>query len=116
MKGLRMCLVKFGIVNKLSTFFYNPTFSLVKEIENDNDDVPNKENTSECSKDRYEYEEGSKEVTGNKETEQAKTEIAVYECNATAQIDACIITVLVQTLVTLRNHIDIYATRVLTGL
>ena len=32
-----------------------------------------------CSKDWYEYEEGTDKVTGNKEIKQANTEIAMYE-------------------------------------
>ena len=47
---------------------------IVKEIEGDNDDVPKEESSSACSKDGYEYEEGTDEVTG---IEQANTEIAV---------------------------------------
>ena len=52
--------------------------NVVKEIEGDNDE-PKEENSSACSKYRYEYEEGTDEVTGNKEIEQANTEIDVYE-------------------------------------
>ena len=53
--------------------------NVVKGIESDNDDVPKKESSSIYNKDRYEYEEGTDEVTGNKEIEQENTEIAVYE-------------------------------------
>ena len=51
--------------------------NVVKEIEDDNDDVPKKESSSACGKDRYEYEEGTHEDIGNKEKEQANIEIAV---------------------------------------
>ena len=37
------------------------------------------ESSSACGKDRYEYKKGTDEVTGNKEIEQANTEIAVFE-------------------------------------
>ena len=40
--------------------------NVVKETEGDNDDILNEENPSACGKDRYEYEEGTDEVTGNK--------------------------------------------------
>ncbi len=53
--------------------------SVVREIEGDNDDVLKEENSSACSKDWYEYEEGTDKVTGNKEIEQAITEISVFE-------------------------------------
>ena len=53
--------------------------NVVKEIEGDNDDVSKEESPSTFSEDMYEYEEGNYEVTGNKEIEQANTEIAVYE-------------------------------------
>ena len=52
---------------------------LLNKIENDNNDVPKEESSSAFNKDRYEYEEGTGEVTGNKEIEQANTEIALYE-------------------------------------
>ena len=45
--------------------------NLVKETEGDNDEVPKEENFSVCGKDRYEYEEGTDKVTGNKEIEEA---------------------------------------------
>ena len=41
----------------------------VKKIEGDNEDVPNEESSNACGKDRYECEEGTDEVTGNKEIE-----------------------------------------------
>ena len=41
--------------------------NVVKEIEADSDDVPKEESSSACGKDRYEYEEGTGEVNGNKE-------------------------------------------------
>ena len=41
--------------------------------------MPKEESSSVCSKDRYEYEEGTDEVIGNKEIEQANTRIAVYK-------------------------------------
>ena len=53
--------------------------NVVKRIEGDNDDVLKEESSRACDKDRYEYEEGTDEVTGNKEIEQANTEIAVYK-------------------------------------
>ena len=56
--------------------------NVVKEIEGDNYDVSKEESFSACGKDRYKYEEGTDKVTGNKEIEKAKTEIAVYEDNA----------------------------------
>lgn len=40
--------------------------AVVKEIEGDNDDVPKEECSSACGKDRYEYEEGTEEVSGKK--------------------------------------------------
>ena len=43
------------------------------------DDVSKEESTSACGKDRFEFTEGTDEVTGYKEIEQANTEIAVYE-------------------------------------
>ena len=52
--------------------------NVVKEIEEDNDDVAKEESSSACSKCRYKYQEGNDEVTGNKEIEQANTEIAMY--------------------------------------
>ena len=52
--------------------------NVVKKIEDANEDVPKEESSSSCGKDRYEY-EGSDKVTGNKEIDQANTEIAVYE-------------------------------------
>ena len=58
--------------------------NVVKRIENANDDVPKEESSNAYGKDRYKYKEGTDEVTGNKGIEQANTEIAVYECNATA--------------------------------
>ena len=45
--------------------------NIIKEIEGDNDDVIEEQSSSACSKDRYEYEEGTDEVTGNKEIERA---------------------------------------------
>ena len=45
----------------------------------DNDDVPKEESSSEFGKDKYKYEKGTDEVTGNKEIEPANTEIAVYK-------------------------------------
>ena len=48
--------------------------NVVKEIEGDNDDVQNEKSSSACGKDRYE-----ERTDGNKEIEQANTEIAVYE-------------------------------------
>ena len=51
--------------------------NVVKEIEGDNDDVPKEKSSSACSKDRYEYEEGTDKVTRNKE--QVNIEIAVFE-------------------------------------
>ena len=51
----------------------------MEETEGDNDDVSKKESSNACNKYRYEYEEGTDEVTENKETAQANTEIAVYE-------------------------------------
>ena len=42
---------------------------VIKEIEGDNDDVPKELSSNACGKERYEYEEGTDEVTGNKEIE-----------------------------------------------
>ena len=41
--------------------------------------MPKEESSSACGKHKYEYEEGTDEVTGNIEIEQANTEIAMYE-------------------------------------
>ena len=46
------------------------------EINVVNNDMPKEESSSTCGKDRYEYEEGTDEITGNKEIELANTEIA----------------------------------------
>ena len=53
--------------------------NVVNEIEGDNDDVAKEESYSVCGKDRYKYEEETDGATGNKEIEQANTDIAVYE-------------------------------------
>ena len=53
--------------------------TIIKEIERDSDDVSKEESSSECSKDRYEHEEITNEVTRNNEIQQANTEIFVYE-------------------------------------
>ena len=58
---------------------FSAKIDVVKEIEGDNDDVPKKRSSSAFSKGKYEYEEGTDEVTWNKEIEQANTVIAVYE-------------------------------------
>ena len=52
--------------------------NVVKEIQGDNDDV-SKESSSEFSKNKYKYEEGTDEVTGNKEIEPTNTENVVYK-------------------------------------
>ena len=51
--------------------------NVVKEIQGDNDDVPKKESSSACGKDMYEYEEGTDEVTENKEIERTAIKITV---------------------------------------
>ena len=45
--------------------------NVVKEIEGDNNNVQKEESSNACGKGRYEYEEGTDGVTGNKEIEQA---------------------------------------------
>ena len=51
--------------------------NIVKEIEADNNDMLKEESSSACGKDSYGYEEGTDEVTGNKEKEQANRDCCV---------------------------------------
>ena len=67
-------MVKTNIEIKVEKEFPAGTI-VVKETEGDNDDGPKEESSSACSKDWYEYEKGIDEVIGNKETEQANSDI-----------------------------------------
>ena len=59
-------MVKTNIEIKIEEEF-PAEIKVVKEIEGDNDDAPKVEKSSVCGKDRYEYEEGTDVVTGNRE-------------------------------------------------
>ena len=50
-----------------------------KKIGGDNDDVAKEESSCACGKDRSGYEEGTDEVSENKEIKRANIEISVYK-------------------------------------
>ena len=58
---------------------FSAWINIVKENEGNNDGMSKEEISFPCCKDRYEYEERTDEVTGNKEIKQENTEIVVYE-------------------------------------
>ena len=62
-------MVATNIEIKAEENFFPWIINVVKEIEGENDDVQKEESSDACGKDRYEYEEGIDEITGNKEIE-----------------------------------------------